>query len=616
MSYLDEKKQQATQNEENLGSYSQDRSQENYTTHNGQLMRRETSFTGRDKWVQADDQDRLEHSRRNTTNALQDSADRLRGMGQDIQGRAPIQAGQVSLGPTQTVGANSYQRPRDVAAPQNLPVAQMQAAQLGAVPQAQAQNAQGTSFQAAQVGAINPAQAASVDQNFANQMRGQQLALANSLQQQAGGNNPLAQEMLKSAMDRNQAMAASQAASARGRVNPGQIARQMSDQTVTANQGAQREAFLAGLQNQAQTQQQLGNLISGTRGQDLSVAGQNAGFQQGANLATHGADVQAALANASMAQQANQFGAQTDFQAGMQNAAMGSQMAAGNRDAALQAAIAQGGFDQGANQFNAGAANNMTQFGAGLDMTAQQANQGADLAMGQLDANVGMFNAGQANHMNLAGAQLGVNQNQFNAGLGVQQQQHADRMGMGLEQAAMNHQLTGHGIWEGANQFNAGVDQNLYRGGLDQMGMEFDYLARQAAINEQRRQFDYNNSHHGYMRDLGRSMFRGGAEGAMTAILASDERVKTNIEPGSEKIGEMLDALQSASYDYREPHKPFRSPGRKYGVMAQDLERSEAGKTFVVDTPDGKVVKYGEMLPALLAATADIHRRVKKVEGE
>jgi hypothetical protein len=49
--------------------------------------------------------------------------------------------------------------------------------------------------------------------------------------------------------------------------------------------------------------------------------------------------------------------------------------------------------------------------------------------------------------------------------------------------------------------------------------------------------------------------------------------------------------------------------------MAQDLEESPMGASFVKDTPDGKQVDYGHGLAAILAAQANIHSRLKELEG-
>ena len=57
-------------------------------------------------------------------------------------------------------------------------------------------------------------------------------------------------------------------------------------------------------------------------------------------------------------------------------------------------------------------------------------------------------------------------------------------------------------------------------------------------------------------------------------------------------------------------------PGMRTGVMAQDLEKSQIGSQFVSDTPNGKMVNYGAMLPVMLAGQAMLNERINKLEGK
>jgi len=79
------------------------------------------------------------------------------------------------------------------------------------------------------------------------------------------------------------------------------------------------------------------------------------------------------------------------------------------------------------------------------------------------------------------------------------------------------------------------------------------------------------------------------------------------------KTRAFLEALKPYSYRYRPGAGP---PGRQVGVMAQDLEKSKAGKQLVAQTPAGKIVDYSKAGPIFAAALADINRRLGKVEGK
>jgi len=90
----------------------------------------------------------------------------------------------------------------------------------------------------------------------------------------------------------------------------------------------------------------------------------------------------------------------------------------------------------------------------------------------------------------------------------------------------------------------------------------------------------------------------------------SDERAKTDIRPEStDEIRDFLAQITPASYRYR----GFAEP--KVGVMAQDVERSGMGRTIVRDTPAGKAIHIPSATGAMLAALADMHRRVAHLEG-
>lgn len=104
-----------------------------------------------------------------------------------------------------------------------------------------------------------------------------------------------------------------------------------------------------------------------------------------------------------------------------------------------------------------------------------------------------------------------------------------------------------------------------------------------------------------------------GASAAGAAVL-SDERAKENIHAGDKDIKSFLDALQAKSYTYKDASQPGASPGAHTSVMAQDLEKSSVGKQMVMETPQGKMVDYAKGLPAILAAQAQLNKRLEALE--
>lgn len=101
-------------------------------------------------------------------------------------------------------------------------------------------------------------------------------------------------------------------------------------------------------------------------------------------------------------------------------------------------------------------------------------------------------------------------------------------------------------------------------------------------------------------------------------IKISDEDLKTNIDYDSKHIDDFLNKLKPASYEYKDEVKnsPFASKGMELGVMAQDLEKSKAGKEAVIDTDEGKIVDYDSLQPKMLAALASLNEKVNKLESK
>ena len=100
--------------------------------------------------------------------------------------------------------------------------------------------------------------------------------------------------------------------------------------------------------------------------------------------------------------------------------------------------------------------------------------------------------------------------------------------------------------------------------------------------------------------------------GGAQAAAASDRNLKENIStPDSASIQMFLDKLKPYSYNYKDD--PSREP--QMGVMAQDLEKSALGEQFVEEVDGDKMVDYGKMASTQMAAIADLHQRLKKLEG-
>lgn len=91
----------------------------------------------------------------------------------------------------------------------------------------------------------------------------------------------------------------------------------------------------------------------------------------------------------------------------------------------------------------------------------------------------------------------------------------------------------------------------------------------------------------------------------------SDKNQKKDIKP----IKSFLDNLKAYKYEYKNPDIKGAGKGEHISVMAQDLEKSDIGKTMVKNTPQGKMVNYGKGYAVILAAQADLNKRLNELEA-
>lgn len=186
-----------------------------------------------------------------------------------------------------------------------------------------------------------------VDQGQADQFRGQQSQLAGMLMQGAQGNGPSAAQGLLQQQTQNNI--ANAYAMAQANPNNAGAARNIANQAAMANQQAAGQGAIMRAQEQQAAQGQLGGLLSGARGQDLGVAGQNAQLAQNqfqlGNQAALGWSGQQLGANeaqlrANLAEQQMKANAYANAQAGGRQL-LGGTLSAGS---ALLGGLAQGGL--------------------------------------------------------------------------------------------------------------------------------------------------------------------------------------------------------------------------------------------------------------------------------
>lgn len=255
--------------------------------------------------------------------------------------------------------------------------------------------------------------------------------------------------------------------------------------------------------------------------------------------------------------------------------------------------------------------------GKGPSLAQMQLQKGTDqnisqaMAMGQSQRG-----AGQAGMLkSIQGQQAGIGQGMANdAGmLRLQEQMQAQNQlgqiagqtrgqdqgwaGMGLQNNQFNAGQQNQG-----SQFNATQTNTMANSNADRAAQAREAQAKiDLELEKMRQQNAKDTSPMGAI---------GGLLGGMSM---SDERVKTAIEPGEDELYSFLDSLGAHDYEYKDKK---HGKGRRISPMAQEIEATPLGEEFVFETEDGKAVDYGKGLGTMLASTAALHKRLKKLEGE
>ena len=97
---------------------------------------------------------------------------------------------------------------------------------------------------------------------------------------------------------------------------------------------------------------------------------------------------------------------------------------------------------------------------------------------------------------------------------------------------------------------------------------------------------------------------------AAPAAFASDENLKTDIEPAKAEAKRFLDELTAYTFKYKNDDEPMM------GVMAQDAEKSKMGKYLVETKKSKKVLNGKKTMSAMLASLAYLNDRVNELENK
>jgi hypothetical protein len=106
------------------------------------------------------------------------------------------------------------------------------------------------------------------------------------------------------------------------------------------------------------------------------------------------------------------------------------------------------------------------------------------------------------------------------------------------------------------------------------------------------------------------------AKAAGPAAAASDKNEKKDIKDANKDVNSFLDAISAKSYEYKDTSMPGTAEGKRFGVMAQDLERSPMGKALVEEVNGTKMVNTSQGFGSVLAAQSQMHNRIKELEAQ
>lgn len=565
---------------------------------------------------------------------------------EEIQGQEAFTAGRTELGPAaqmtgatvnapeaaqaETIARTQIDAPLQYGGATAQRVSGPTAARVGAVAGPQAglvQALQGP--QAAQIAALQGPQAAQLNGPGVD---ARQENLANALAAQAQGQGPsLSRSLMQQAQEDNLSQQMSLLASSRGRGNAGLAARQAADAASAGNARIARDMGIQAMREQQGAQQQLGGLLSQTRAQDIGLATTQAQFNQQAGLAGHATEADRQMQQAQLEQQARLQGFSAEQARAHANAQMQSQASLARYQGQLSQAEQQAQMEQQAGL--AGYQGEIAQRQAAADRQQQAGLQSAqlrtDIALqqGQMDSAAAIRGAELGTSVNLANYQGGLETALAQAGFdqGASQFNAGQLNEFGLTQGQMDQQREIFNAGAQADQTLAG--QQLQAGLLGQeaqwgvagaeLGLARDQMLQSALLGAGGLEAGiYNTQFGGALTNaqLAQQQQQGilGAAGGVAAAF-SDERLKTNISDGSEATENLLNALQGYEYEYKEPQKPGRFEGKMLGPMAQALEKSEIGKTFVHETPEGKLVDFGRMVPALASSLNHVNNKIDRL---
>lgn len=166
--------------------------------------------------------------------------------------------------------------------------------------------------------------------------------------------------------------------------------------------------------------------------------------------------------------------------------------------------------------------------------------------------------------------------------------------------AAQTLSNTNTGIRNQQQQYNKELIQRKFDNEMKKRGAQTDVATKNSQISGQNSQNQANANN----QMLGTAL-------TTAATFMSDERQKEDVEDFDASA--FLDSLTGKKYKYKDEQY---GKGRQAGVIAQDLMKTPEGSSAVHQTDEGMMVDSGKASNLALASAADLHKRLKKLEGK
>ena len=96
-------------------------------------------------------------------------------------------------------------------------------------------------------------------------------------------------------------------------------------------------------------------------------------------------------------------------------------------------------------------------------------------------------------------------------------------------------------------------------------------------------------------------------------VAMSDVTAKTHVQDGGYKVQSFLNAIKAHEYEYKNPEQ--HGTGKFISPMAQELEKTDVGKSAIIETKAGKMVDYGRLGGIQLAALSYLNKRINEINS-